>query len=212
LPTDPEYLDTRSARKRAAILGAATAVFLQSGYLGTSMDEIAALARVSKQTLYRHFADKESLFVEIVIATVDQISDPVHDDVLALAESGDLEADLRQLARQLLTSVMQPRVLELRRLVIAEASRFPELGRAFYERGPGRTIGALSDLFKRLNQRGELRAPDARLAAAQFNWLVMSAPMNEAMLLGDDAVPGRSALNRHADKAVATFLAAYANA
>jgi AcrR family transcriptional regulator len=51
----------RSARKRSAILEAATTVFLDNGYLGTSMDEIAALARVSKQTVYKHFADKERL-------------------------------------------------------------------------------------------------------------------------------------------------------
>jgi TetR/AcrR family transcriptional regulator, mexJK operon transcriptional repressor len=52
----------RSARKRRAIMEAATTVFLGKGYLGTSMDEIAALAAVSKQTVYKHFADKEGLF------------------------------------------------------------------------------------------------------------------------------------------------------
>ena len=59
----------RSARKRRAILDAATTTFLSKGYLGTSMDEIAALAQVSKQTVYKHFADKQSLFTEIVTGT-----------------------------------------------------------------------------------------------------------------------------------------------
>jgi TetR/AcrR family transcriptional regulator, mexJK operon transcriptional repressor len=199
----------RSARKRRAIIDAATTIFLSKGYRGTSMDEIAALAQVSKQTVYKHFADKESLFTEIVTGTVNEISDPVYDEVVQLADSGDLEADLRDLARRLVARVMQPRLLELRRLVIAEAGRFPELGRAFYERGPGRTISALTSTFEQLAARGALRLDDPALAAAQFNWLIMSAPVNQAMMLGSDSIPGRRELNRHADSGVGTFLAAY---
>src|SRR5579859_3742836 len=83
--------ERRSTRKRRAILDAATTVFLSNGYLGTSMDEIAALARVSKQTVYKHFADKERLFSEIVRATVDEIANPNNDEVLKLSDAGDLQ-------------------------------------------------------------------------------------------------------------------------
>jgi AcrR family transcriptional regulator len=207
-PLEPED-QRRSARKRRAILDAATATFLSNGYLGTSMDEIAAVAQVSKQTVYKHFADKQSLFTEIVTSTVNEISDPVHDEVLQLADSGDLEADLRDLARRLVARVMQPRLLELRRLVIAEAGRFPELGRAFYERGPGRTITALTSVFERLAASGALRLDDPPLAAAHFNWLIMSAPINRAMMLGSDSIPSKRELNRTADAGVRVFLAAY---
>jgi TetR/AcrR family transcriptional repressor of mexJK operon len=202
--------ETRSARKHTAIVDAATTLFLRDGYRGTSMDEIAALAAVSKQTVYKHFADKQSLFSEMVTGTVDQVSDPVHDEVLALEDSGDVEADLRGLARRLLARVMQPRILQLRRLVIGEAARFPELGRVFYERGPGRTITALATVFERLAERGVLELDDPRLAAAHFNWLVMSIPLNRAMFLGEDQPPARAELNRYADAGVRAFLAAYA--
>ena len=47
------------------------------------------------------------------------------------------------------------------------------------------------------------------LAAAQFNWLIMSAPLNQAMLLGDDDPPDPAELDRYADDGVRTFLAAY---
>jgi AcrR family transcriptional regulator len=207
-PPDPED-QRRSARKRRAILDAATTTFLSKGYLGTSMDEIAALARVSKQTVYKHFTDKQSLFIELVTGTVNEISDPVYNEVVQLADSGDLEADLRDLARRLVARVMQPRLLELRRLVIAEASRFPELGRAFYERGPGRTMAALASEFEQLATGGALRLDDPALAAAHFNWLIMSAPVNQAMMLGSDSIPGRRELNRNADAGVLVFLAAY---
>ena len=192
------------------MLEAATTLFLRNGYRGTSMDEIAALAGVSKQTIYKHFADKKSLFSEIVISTVEDVAEPVHHEVLRLEDSGDVEADLRGLARQLLGMVMQPRILQLRRLVIGEAGRFPELGRTFYEQGPGRTIAALANVFERLADRGVLRPGDPLLAAAHFNWLVMSIPLNRAMLLGDDEPPASAELNRYANAGVRAFLAAYA--
>jgi TetR/AcrR family transcriptional regulator, mexJK operon transcriptional repressor len=201
--------DRRSARKRKAILEAATTAFVSNGYLGTSMDEIAARASVSKQTVYKHFADKKSLFTEIVNNTVNEVSDPVVNEVVGLKDSGDLEADLRDLAGRLLARVMQPQLLQLRRLVIGEADRFPELGRTFYERGPGRTIEALAAAFERLADRGLLLLDDPLLAAAHFNWLIMSIPLNRAMFFGDDEPPVPADFQRYADTGVRVFLAAY---
>jgi TetR/AcrR family transcriptional regulator, mexJK operon transcriptional repressor len=201
--------ETRSSRKRGAILEAATTLFLRKGYLGTSMDEIAALASVSKQTVYKHFADKERLFSEIVVSAVKEASDPVHAEVIDLKESGDVEADLRDLARRQLALVMQPRLMQLRRLVIGEAGRFPELGRTFYEQGAQRTVRALAAAFERLAERGILQLDDPALAAAHFNWLIMSAPVNRAMMLGDEEIPTSEELDHYADAGVRTFLAAY---
>ena len=80
---EPVAIDgsNRSLRKRRAILEAATEVFLRSGYLGTNMDEIAALSEVSKQTVYKHFASKEALFVEIVTSMTGGAGDAVHNEV-----------------------------------------------------------------------------------------------------------------------------------
>lgn len=207
---DSDFEDERrSARKRRAILEAAATAFLRNGYLGTSMDEIATLARVSKQTVYKNFGDKERLFSKIVTATCDEIVDPIYDEVRNLRDTDDLERDLRDHARRQLRAVMQPRLLQLRRLVIGEAGRFPQLGRLFYERGPGRTVDALATLFERLASRGALELDDARLAAAHFNWLVMSIPLNQAMLLGDDQPASPAELDRYADAGVRAFLAAY---
>ena len=199
----------RSARKRRAILEAATAAFLDGGYLGTSMDEIAAAAEVSKQTVYKHFADKQALFGEIVTAAVDSAGDPLRVHVAALAESTDLERDLGRLARRQLAAVLRPELMQLRRLVIGEAGRFPELGRTFYERGAGRTVEALAEALEALAARGELELDDPRLAASQFNWLIMSAPINRAMLLGEQGGLPSAELERQIDAGVRTFLAAY---
>jgi AcrR family transcriptional regulator len=199
----------RSARRRAAILDAASRLFLEKGYAGTSMDEIAAVAGASKQTVYKHFDDKERLFSAIVMATVNDAGDEVDEDIRRLADTADLEADLRALARRQLELVMQPRILQLRRLIIAEAGRFPELGRSFYERGQERTVAALAAAFERLAERGMLQLDDPDQAAAQFNWLIMARPINRAMLLGEDHPPTPDELERNVVGAVRTFLAAF---
>jgi AcrR family transcriptional regulator len=201
--------EPRSSRKRNAILQAARTVFLGNGYVGTSMDEIAAVASVSKQTVYKHFADKERLFCELVTETCREASDLVHDEVLNLEDSGDIEDDLRDLARRQLATVMQPEIMRLRRLVIGEASRFPELGRTFYELGPGRSISTLASVFERLDERGVLELDDPALAAEHYNWLIMSIPLNRAMFLGDDEPLPADELQRYADAGVRVFLTAY---
>lgn len=199
----------RSVRKHKAILDAATDVFLRSGYLGTNMDEIAALSTVSKQTVYKHFASKEALFIEIVSSMTSDAGDLVHDQMPELDDRADVAEYLRAYAYRQLTIVLTPRLMQLRRLVIAEVPRFPELAKVLYERGPQRALGMLAAAFTKLADRQLLEMTDAALAASQFNWLIMSAPLNQAMLLGDAAIPTAAELERHAAEGVRVFLAAY---
>jgi TetR/AcrR family transcriptional regulator, mexJK operon transcriptional repressor len=201
--------DGRTERKQAAITAAATELFLRHGYRGTSMDEIAATAGVSKQTVYKQFADKGQLFCHVVEVLVNAASDPVYEAVRGLQVSGDLEAALRGVARRQLELVLEPKLMRLRRLVIAEVTRFPQLGRVFFEQVPRRTIDTLADSFRRLGERGLLRIDDPLAAASQFNWLVMGAPVNSAMLLGLDEPPGPDELDQWARAGVTTFLAAF---
>jgi TetR/AcrR family transcriptional repressor of mexJK operon len=199
----------RSAKKRQAILDAATEVFLRKGYLATNMDEIAALAAVSKQTVYKNFPGKETLFVEIVSSVTNRASDRVHSEMPDLAEGEDIAEYLRRYAYRQLTVVLTPRVMQLRRLVIGEVGRFPELARALFDGGPRRAMAAMAVLFERLADRGLLTIDDPDVAASQFNWLIMGEPLNRAMLLGDDAIPKPAELQRHAAAGVLAFLSSY---
>ena len=200
-----------SARKRRAILDAATGVFLDSGYLGASMDDIASRARVSKQTVYKQFSSKESLFVEVVSSMTDEASARVHNEVPDLQDGEDVAHYLQMYAVRQLGVVLTPRLMRLRRLVIGEAGRFPELARVLYERGPQSAMEAFARSLEGLASRNVLAIDDPVAAASHFNWLVMSAPLSKAMLLGDDAIPKPAALRRHAAEAVRVFLAAYGN-
>jgi TetR/AcrR family transcriptional repressor of mexJK operon len=198
-----------TAEKRAAVLEAAAKVFLSGGYLGASMDEIADLAGVSKQTVYTYFSNKEALFAAMASALSNEASDRVHNNVAEFGEDDDLEGYLVGYAVRQLEVVLTPRILQLRRLVIGEVGRFPELGAALYAGGPGRAIASLAATFERLADRGALSVHDPLLAATQFNWLIMSAPLNRAMLLGDGAIPSSKELREHAREGVRMFLAAY---
>jgi TetR/AcrR family transcriptional repressor of mexJK operon len=202
----------RSATKHRAIIEAARALFLRKGYGGTSMDEVAALAGVSKVTVYNHFADKERLFTAIITGDIAATETLTHDMVTALCDSNDLENDLRQFARRHITDVTQSHLIQLRRIIIAEADRFPELARTWYANGPERAHATLADQFHALAQREILRVDDPLLAAQNFNWLILSIPLNKAMFHGSDTTFTPEELQRYADEAVRVFLAAYATA
>jgi TetR/AcrR family transcriptional regulator, mexJK operon transcriptional repressor len=199
---------TRWSEKHQLIAEAATELFVRNGYLGTSMDDIAAEAAVSKQTVYKHFSDKEQLFAEIVLATTDQVEGLVRIVSTALETTTDLRADLGELARQFLTTLMRPELLRLRRLVISTADQFPEIGRAWYENGFERALATLATQIGLLDERGLLCADDPLLAAHHFVGLLLWIPINRAMFTGDETSKATE-LRTYADAATDAFLRAY---
>jgi TetR/AcrR family transcriptional repressor of mexJK operon len=201
----------RSERRRRAIIQAAAEVFVQHGYLGATTDEVAARASVSKQTVYKQFQDKQHLFAAVITEmTVEVVGRLADIAASALDDAQDVRQALRNLADGWLRGMLQPDVLRLRRLVIAEAERFPEIGRAWFDRGFDRALVILGESLQRLADRGLLKGlEDPTLAADQFAGLVLYRPMNQAMFAGTDAIPPADTLDRIADAAVDVFLASY---
>lgn len=205
-----ETLRPSSLRKRRAILGAAERIFLRDGYLAANMDELAALSGVSKQTVYAHFGSKEALFVALVVSMTREVGDSLPDSWRDPVDRDDLREILQEQADRQLAAVTHPRILRLRRLAIAEALRFPELGRALWDNGPQRAVVRLGAYFARLSEQGWLRVEDPEFTASFYNWLVMGHSVNEAMLLGDESRPDDSERRRRCVEAVRIFLAAHA--
>jgi TetR/AcrR family transcriptional regulator, mexJK operon transcriptional repressor len=201
-------MSDRSVRKRESILEAATELFLTQEYAGTSMEDIAAEAAVSKQTVYKHFSDKETLFREVALGSVGQVGAAFQAEVAATAEASNVPLALRELARSYLNAVMNPVLLRRRQLVLREAGRFPDLARKYHEGGPRRTIEVLATAFDRLSERRELLVDDPLRAATQFAFLVVGEPLDTAMFRGGRRRTRRE-LNSLADAAVRAFLAAY---
>ena len=205
--------DGRSASKRRAIMEAATALFLRDGYRNTSMDQVAADAAVSKQTVYKHFADKEQLFREIVLGVTGN-SEAIITDLTSVLRDNDIGsiADLRtvltDLARRYIDGVLRSNVLSLRRLIIAEAERFPDLARTYFEQAPSRGINVIAAALRTYEKRGLLDLGDARLAAAHFAYLVLGIPQDRAQFCPEDR-PSPAERDLLAAEAVRVFLAAY---
>jgi TetR/AcrR family transcriptional regulator, mexJK operon transcriptional repressor len=208
-PVQAEGAGERASRKRLQIRQAAVAAFLRNGYVGTSMDDVAVAAKVSKQTVYKHFGSKEELFVAILEATVGDVMDEVFERVGAARERrGGLEEELLTTGRRLIALIMQPELLALRRLMTGEASRFPQLGEIWWRGGPARLAAGLAERLKQAVNEGQLVIDDVRLAAEQLQWLILSIPLNRAMLCPGQAYTSGE-LHRYSDAGVRTFLAAH---
>jgi len=203
----------RTEQKRQAVLAAATAAFLHTGFRGTSMDDIAATAKVSKQTVYKQFGDKERLFREIVEgvagnadAVVAAIDGAFGDDEPRTV--ADLDRTLARVARVYLDGVLQPRVLSLRRLIIAEREQFPDLAAMYYAQAPLRGIDVLERRLAGYAAAGLIAADDLRLAAGQFAYLALSIAQDRAMFMPDE-LPDAAERDRLSQAASRTFLAAF---
>src|ERR1700722_16760316 len=199
----------RSARKRHAIMEAATALFLRDGYRNTSMDQVAADAAVSKQTVYKQFADKEQLFRDIVLGVTGN-SEAIITDMTSVLRStsvashAELRAVLTDLARRYIDGVLQPHVLALRRLIIAEAERFPDLARSYFEQAPARAIEVVADALRGYAARGLLTAGPPGLPAAHFAYLPLAIPLDRAQFYPGTS-PSPAERDRLAGEAVRIF-------
>ncbi len=173
------------------------------------MEEIAVRAGVSKQTVYKHFSDKQNLFADIVLSTTNDMDALVGLIADRLTDTTDLAEDLGKLAESFLNALMQPRVLRLRRLVISSADRFPEIATAWYENGFERALGALSRSFQALAERQLLVVDDPLMAAEHFVGMLFWIPVNKAMFTGDDDYAASHDLAPVARSAASAFMNAY---
>lgn len=186
----------RDISRRAAILEAATGVFLEAGYGAGAVDEVVRRAGGSKSTVYAYFGSKEGLFAEVVEAVLGELTDSVATDL----RGESLETGLRRIATRLYAIVTSERHIALARLVIAEARRFPELGRIYHERGPARATRWIT-AFLRPNL-----GPAAAAEAAEWfaGRLIHRAFIERLCIGGDGADPQEVA--READRAVKGLL------
>lgn len=138
--------------KHDAITRAASETFLAEGFDRASLDQIAQRAGVSKQTIYSHFADKQALFLAICTELTEKLTIPLRQPPSA---TGDLRIILQRLGEEAMAMMLHPASLDLHRLIVGAAARFPELGQAAYEAGAGRMITELSALLEQRSRSGD---------------------------------------------------------
>jgi AcrR family transcriptional regulator len=188
------------------ILDGAREVFLNLGFDGASMGDIARTAGVSKGTLYVYFENKAELFSALIADERKHAKREFHLDPL----SEDVSADLRRYGRSLLGYVSRARNIQSVRTVIAIAEKFPKVGQDFYRDGPQRGLDYLCSYLEAQVAAGRLRIEDCAFAARQLQVLFHTGVINE-LLYGVRNPPDEAEIGRVADEAVATFMARYAS-
>jgi TetR/AcrR family transcriptional repressor of mexJK operon len=175
----PSRLQTVALQQ--TILDVATGLFLTRGYGATSIEAVAAGARISKRTFYHRFRDKSELFEATVRRLIESWLPPFE---AQLQETAPPDTLLRRLAGQILAVALSPPALALHRVLIAEAQRFPELAQLVNEAGAGKGVERIAALLERESRAGRLRIDDSRFAAEQFLNMVLSGPQKRALGFG----------------------------
>ncbi|GAB1516173.1 TetR/AcrR family transcriptional regulator [Actinophytocola sp. KF-1] len=165
-----------SERKRHAIVEAASAEFLRAGYSASSMDEIARRAGVSKPTIYNHFGNKERLFLAVIGGALTKVYAGVGVPQAKLTQATDLRAALIEFMSSWTRRVLRADFASLRRLVISEVGRFPQLGRFWYRITRDMMDNTLVAAFAELHEQGVLDVPDPTRAMRQLIGLTLSGP------------------------------------
>lgn len=189
-------VEQNKERKRRAILQAAREAFLTEGYVQSSMDNIAANAGVTKQTIYRYFRSKEDLFQ----ATLTSIGDTRDDSFFEYLKAADPEEALHGFAVAFIQAHLTEEHLATIRLLIAEHAKAPELTDLFFSTGPHETEKKLTAFFQDRFQIKEIGH------AVQL-WTGMLLSLRMDVLTGLPQ-PTLREIEAHAEKTTKFFLAA----
>ena len=152
--------------KRDAIVEAASRAFFTIGYAGSSIEQIAADAGVSKVTVYNHFGDKRALFAASVELECEKMRG--YFQIGTITHGQTVRERLTSIGHAMCAFLSRPEMVQFERRIAAETEHEPTLGRAFLEAGPWRMKAAFSAFLAHCTERGELTIEDSGLAAEQF--------------------------------------------
>lgn len=132
----------KGQRRNKALISAASEIFIQHGFEGTTLDMIIERAGGSRSTLYKNFGDKEGLFAAVIETMIDDI---FSDYETTPPVPQTIESVLSFYGARFLLNVIKPQSIGLYRLILGEYNRFPEISQAFFEQGPVRSYRLLTE-------------------------------------------------------------------
>jgi AcrR family transcriptional regulator len=203
-PHTIKLVGDQDSSKRRQILAGARKIFMDLGFDGASMGEIARSAGVSKGTLYVYFADKNALFEAIV----EEESLEQGKIAFNFDHARDVETTLREFGRAYIQVLCRPSGGSAVRTVMAIAERMPEVGRRFYENVLQITISRLADYLAAHVESGDLAIDDCQLAASQFIE-VCKASLFLPFVFQVAPAPSAERAEKVVESATRMFLAAY---
>jgi AcrR family transcriptional regulator len=161
----------QAVRRDARLLDAATTLFMERGFDGTSIDAVAEAAGVGKPTVYARYRDKRDLFAAVLRDRIREWLAPISAAAEAQATASNpenIETTLHQLGRHMLIQSSMPECATLKRILAAQAVQFPELAKLAYEDGWQRGVRGVAILLQQFAARGEIKVDDPELAAEMF--------------------------------------------
>ncbi len=184
--------NTRAQQTRERLRAAAHRLFLRQGYLATSIDAILAEAGISsKETLYRHYANKEALFVDVLShLTMEQPG--FAEKVAALPTPQDLPQlgqALTQISREILSMMCQPGYFPLVRMIIAETPRFPQLGTLFFSTVTQRGLAIITALLQEAREQQIIADLDFDVVTHMLLGGLVTYVLTSFVFGGEDAHP-----------------------
>ena len=201
----PSCASACDTAKRQQIMEGARRVFLHDGFDGASIGDIVRAAGVSKGTLYAYFPSKEKLFEALIVEDRRKQAEAL----FTLDENDqDVVRVLRRLGKTFLDMLLSRDNLDFLRIVVGASTKFPQLGKVFFEAGPCHGASRLASYFRRLTEQGILSVEDPLLAARQFLDLCKTG-IHLRMMLGDRTAPTSDEIERNLEGAIKVFLAAY---
>jgi TetR/AcrR family transcriptional repressor of mexJK operon len=188
-----------SEARRQEIVRKAAALFIEKGYANVTIDEIIKLVGGSKATLYARFGGKEGLFETVIRQPCVDVTHAIE-----IEPKGSVEAQLTQIARKFLKSVLDPKILELHRLMVSIGKTFPAVGSFFYESGPNTAYEIVARWMEKQQAAGKLGGGNPRQLAVLF--LDMLIGEHQLALLTSPQQSSPKAIDRTIKAAVSLFL------
>jgi TetR/AcrR family transcriptional repressor of mexJK operon len=191
--------------KRASILEAAKRLFLEQGYQGVSMDQIAAAAGVSKLTVYSHFGDKEALFSEAIAAKCREV---LPDELFVNPPEGPLREQLRTIGHAFFALITSEEAINMQRMMNTPGSAEHGLRELFWNAGPRRVQEVFAGFLQARVEQAQLDIADVALASSQF-FSLLKGDLHPLMVCGLCQQHTEAEVARHIDDTVDFFLRAY---
>lgn len=195
----------RCLEKNVAILDAAVALFLENGFDGTSMDEVARHAGVSKQTVYSHFSSKEQLFSEAIHSKIAEYSPAL---TLSKLDQHTMEGELSAVCHSYAELMVSEDAIAVYRVLVAAANKGSSLAELFWKSGPEEMCQNLIDFLQSWVDRGELVIENVETAALNLLALLKGDIHYKRSIGLIDSVDEK-ALHKHVDEVLMGWLMVY---
>lgn len=194
---------SRAEIRRAAFLEAAQEVFLEQGFEAANMSEIVRRAGGSLATLYSQFGDKEGIFLAMLETRMMEVTATLE---VELQAHTPVEEGLRRIGEQFAGKLVQPNSLELYRLIVGMAKKYPDIAATFMKLGPNKVRAGLAAYLQDRADAGEIPQSDQYETLGSLFLDMVRSPLQSRALLDANVRPTEDDVRTSVDRAVCMFL------